>query len=179
MTELREALRPNEGEDPIAFEERVNEVLEQHGQRTGEKIGRYGIMPGEGPGDVLARIRKLDEAEKLRGAEEPRLSPGDGQKQSTSSAGKPHPQSQTRTTAADISSRASWRLKSQERAVEVGREAGVGERSVPLLLVGLARSRCLRWIDVYPGEYLHLPLPSTRESYQRVRQSTSAMLSFL
>jgi hypothetical protein len=53
---LREALRPKGGEDAVEYAERVEAALEEHHRNTGERINRWCILPGEGPGSKIAWV---------------------------------------------------------------------------------------------------------------------------
>jgi hypothetical protein len=68
MTELREELKPSPDEDDLEYAERTKAALERYQRETGERLHSWSMLPGEGPGETLERIRKLEEADKIRAA---------------------------------------------------------------------------------------------------------------
>jgi hypothetical protein len=107
MTQLKEELRPKPGEDALAYAERVEARLERHNKETGERLSRWSILDGEGPGDALERERVLSEADKIRAAS----------RQRKLSQDEETPQAKERDMSMDENARA-YRIKSQEREVE-------------------------------------------------------------
>lgn len=109
MTELRDELKIGADEGAVDYFERAETVLERHHEETGERLSLWGTMPGERPGDVLARMKVLKEAEAIRAAERERRYEQ-----------LPSPTART-TKDASVAAQEStrrFRLKSQERDVE-------------------------------------------------------------
>lgn len=111
--DLKEELKPKPGEDAVEYAERTEVALQRHHQETGECFRSHAVLPGEGPGEALARIKVLNEADGIHSAarerrrqETPQETPQDTQRKE---------KYMTRTI--DESSR-SYRMKSQERDVE-------------------------------------------------------------
>lgn len=69
MTELRDELKIGAGERHVDYVERAEAVLERHREETGERLTLWGEMPGERPGEVLARFKVLREVDGIRAAE--------------------------------------------------------------------------------------------------------------
>ncbi len=69
MTELRDELKIGADEGPVDYVERAEAVLERHREETGERLTLWGEMPGERPGEVLARFEVLREVDGIRAAE--------------------------------------------------------------------------------------------------------------
>jgi hypothetical protein len=103
MTKLKDELRPKPDEDAVKYAKRVEARLERHQKETGERLSKWSILPGEGPGEALERDRKLSEADKIRKAEWDRQYMQSNKKEKDMST--------------DKSSR-SYRIKSQEHDVE-------------------------------------------------------------
>jgi len=116
MKVLREELKIRPDEGAVDYAERVEAVLEEHRRRsqTGERLTAHGTMPGEGPGEVLERIRVLNEAEGVRSAERARRRAREG---NGTNRQKENYMTSNASTATDDSSRR-YRTKSQERDVE-------------------------------------------------------------
>ncbi|MEJ7872826.1 MAG: hypothetical protein WKF67_11265, partial [Rubrobacteraceae bacterium] len=72
MTELREELKIRPDEGAVDYAERVEAVLEEHRKETGERLTAHGTMPGEGPGEVLERMKVLKTADGIRASERAR-----------------------------------------------------------------------------------------------------------
>lgn len=111
MTELKEELKVRPEEGATEYAERVEGVLERHEQETGEKISPRSFLDGEGPSEVLERVRKLDEAEKTRWADWDRA-------RSKGSSTNPSNGATKDTSLAGEKSSRSYRIKSQRRDVE-------------------------------------------------------------
>jgi hypothetical protein len=71
MTELREELKVRPEEGAVDYAERVEAVLEEHRVQTGERLTAHGTMPGEGPGEVLERMKVLKMADGIRSSRSP------------------------------------------------------------------------------------------------------------
>lgn len=111
MTELKEALKVRPEEGATEYAERIEGVLERHEQETGERISPRSFLDGEGPSEVLERVKKLDEADKIRWADRDRA------RSKGSSTNSSNGSTKDTSLASEKSSR-SFRLKSQERDVE-------------------------------------------------------------
>lgn len=111
MTELRDELKVRPDEGAVEYAERAESALERHRQETGERLTVYGTMPGEGPGEVLARIKVLKEADGIREAGKARERQQRLAKADTSQERKGN------VTATEESTRR-FRLTSQERDAE-------------------------------------------------------------
>ncbi len=72
MTDWREELKIGPGEGHVDYVERAEAALEKHREETGERLTLWGEMPGERPGEVLARFAVLREVEGIRAAERDR-----------------------------------------------------------------------------------------------------------
>ncbi len=114
MTELREELKVQPDEGAVDYAERVEAVLEEHRVQTGERLTAHGTMPGEGPGEVLERMKVLKMADGIRSSERARRRAQEG---NGTNRGKDNDVTRNASTAADESSRR-FRTRSQERDVE-------------------------------------------------------------
>lgn len=108
MTELKEALKVRPEEGATEYAERIEGVLERHEQETGERISPRSFLDGEGPSEVLERVKKLDEADEIRWADRER----------TRSKGSSTSKADKDTSLAGEKSSRSYRIKSQRRDVE-------------------------------------------------------------
>jgi len=114
MTELRDELKIRPEEGAVDYAERVEAVLEEHRVQTGERLTAHGTMPGEGPGEVLERMKVLKRADGIRSSERARRRAQEG---NGTNRGKDNDVTRNASTAADESSRR-FRTRSQERDVE-------------------------------------------------------------
>lgn len=113
MTILKDELKVRPDEGAVEYAERTEAVLEQHYEETGERIHSMAMLPDEGPGETLERIKMLREADNIREAGRTRRSESRDKQADRTNQKKEKDVS----SAAEKSSR-SFRLKSQERDVE-------------------------------------------------------------
>ena len=110
MTELKEELKIGADEGPVEYAERAEAVRERHCRETGERLSTSSTMPGEGPGEVLERIKAIKEADAIRGA-------GRTRRRERADKTDANQERKGGMTATEESTRR-FRVRSQERDVE-------------------------------------------------------------
>jgi deoxyribodipyrimidine photolyase len=109
MTELKEELKVTPDEEPVEYVERAEAALDQHYRETGERLSVWSTIPGEGPGEVLERLKVVKEVDAIRGA---------GRAREARRQERAEEAHRKDATGGESTHHRNYRAKSQERDIE-------------------------------------------------------------